>query len=127
MGVFYFASFQSLLCDRESTGKRKPINSLFKDYKKMEDIQIQLDRIERNTLLAAKKVLTFEDVALITGLSRSYLYKLTSANQIPHYKPSGKQLYFDREEIESWLKQNRVATVEETERKATNYVVNGRR
>ena len=93
----------------------------------MEDIQIQLDRIERNTLLAAKKVLTFEDVALITGLSRSYLYKLTSANQIPHYKPSGKQLYFDREEIENWLKQNRVATVEETDRKATNYVVTGRR
>ena len=93
----------------------------------MENIQIQLDRIERNTLLTSKKVLTFEDVALLTGLSRSYLYKLTSTNQIPHYKPSGKQLYFDREEIENWLKQNRVETVEETERKATNYVVTGRR
>jgi excisionase family DNA binding protein len=93
----------------------------------MEDIQIQLDRIERNTLLAAKKVLTFEDVALITGLSRSYLYKLTSANQIPHYKPSGKQLYFDREEIENWLKRNKIETEDETDRKATNYVVTGRR
>lgn len=93
----------------------------------MDEILKQLDRIERNTLLASKNVLTFEDVVVLTGLSRSYLYKLTSANQIPHYKPSGKQLYFDREEIESWLKQNRVATVEETERKATNYVVNGRR
>ena len=88
----------------------------------MENIQIQLDRIERNTLLASKKVLTFEDVALLTGLSRSYLYKLTSANQIPHYKPNGKHLYFDREEIESWLKQNRIATIEETDTKATNYV-----
>lgn len=78
-------------------------------------------------MLALKKVLTFEETAEYTGLSRSYLYKLTSANQIPHYKPSGKQLYFDREEIESWLKQNRVATVEETDRKATNYVVTGRR
>ena len=93
----------------------------------MDEILKQLDRIERNTLLTSKNVLTFEDVVVLTGLSRSYLYKLTSANQIPHYKPSGKQLYFDREEIESWLKQNRVATVEETERKATNYVVNGRR
>lgn len=94
---------------------------------KLEEIKDQLDRIERNTLLASKKVLTFEDAALLTGLSRSYLYKLTSTNQIPHYKPSGKQLYFDREEIESWLKQNRVETVEETDRKATNYVVTGRR
>lgn len=93
----------------------------------MDEILKQLDRIERNTLLSSKNVLTFDDVVLLTGLSKSYLYKLTSSNQIPHYKPSGKQLYFDREEIESWLKQNRVATVEETERKATNYVVNGRR
>lgn len=93
----------------------------------MDEILKQLDRIERNTLLASKNVLTFEDVVVLTGLSRSYLYKLTSSNQIPHYKPSGKQLYFDREEIENWLKQNRVATVEETDRKATNYVVTGRR
>lgn len=93
----------------------------------MENIQIQLDRIERLTLLGAKKVLTFEDVALLTGLSRSYLYKLTSANQIPHYKPSGKQLYFDREEIENWLKRNKIETEDETDRKATNYVVTGRR
>lgn len=93
----------------------------------MDEILKQLDRIERNTLLAAKKVLTFEDVVLITGLSRSYLYKLSASNLIPHYKPSGKQLYFDRKEIERWLKQNRVETVEETDRKATNYVVNGRR
>jgi excisionase family DNA binding protein len=93
----------------------------------MEKIQAQLDRIERLTLLGAKKVLTFEDVALLTGLSRSYLYKLTSANQIPHYKPSGKQLYFDREEIENWLKRNKIETEDETDRKATNYVVTGRR
>lgn len=93
----------------------------------MDEILKQLDRIERNTLLSSKNVLTFDDVVLLTGLSKSYLYKLTSSNQIPHYKPSGKQLYFDREEIENWLKQNRVATVEETDRKATNYVVTGRR
>ena len=37
----------------------------------------QLDRIERNTQLAAKNVLTLEDVAVLTGLSKSHLYKLT--------------------------------------------------
>lgn len=79
----------------------------FKKQKKMEKIQAQLNRIERLTLLGAKKVLTFEDVALLTGLSKSYLYKLTSANQIPFYRPTGKQLFFDREEIENWLKQNK--------------------
>lgn len=93
----------------------------------MEDVKNQLDRIERNTLLASKKVLTIEDVVALTGLSRSYLYKLTSCHKIPHYRPRGKQLYFDREEVENWLKRNRVETVDETDRKATNYVVTGRR
>lgn len=93
----------------------------------MENISKQLDRIERNTLLAAKKVLTFDDVVLLTGLSKSHLYKMTHTHQIPCYKPRGKQLYFDREEIEAWLKQNRMATQEETDTKATNYVVTGRR
>ena len=67
-----------------------------------------LKKIERNTALAAKRVLTFDDVALLTGLSKSHLYKLTSTHQIPHYKPNGKNIYFDRMEIENWMKQNRV-------------------
>ncbi len=93
----------------------------------MESIQTQLDRIERNTLLASKNVLSIEDVVILTGLSKSYLYKLTSTSQIPHYKPSGKHLYFDRKEIEDWLRQNRVATEDEINRKATNYITTGRR
>lgn len=72
-----------------------------------EEIKKQLDRIERYSLLAAKNILCFEDVVLLTGLSKSYLYKLTCKHQIPHYKPNGKQIYFDRSELETWMKQNR--------------------
>ena len=36
-----------------------------------EEIKQQLDRIERYSLLAAKNVLCFDDVALLTGLSRA--------------------------------------------------------
>jgi excisionase family DNA binding protein len=68
-----------------------------------EEIKNQLDRIERYSLLSAKNVLCFEDVVLLTGLSKSHLYKLTSSHQIPHYKPNGKQVYFDRAEVESWM------------------------
>lgn len=91
-----------------------------------EEIKNQLDRIERYSLLSAKNVLCFEDVVLLTGLSKSHLYKLTSSHQIPHYKPNGKQIYFDRAEIEAWMKQNRVATEEEIDQAATNYIVTGR-
>jgi len=87
-----------------------------------EKILSQLDRIERYSLLAAKNVLCLDDVALLTGLSKSHLYKLTCEHRIPCYKP-GKHIYFDRAEIEDWMKQNRVATDQEINQKASNYMV----
>lgn len=87
-----------------------------------EKIIRQLNRIERNTQLAAKNVLTLEDVAVLTGLSKSHLYKLTCYKKIPHYKPNGKQVYFDRKEIENWMKQNKVVSNDEIEEAADNYL-----
>lgn len=86
------------------------------------EIGKQLDRIERYSMLAAKNVLILDDVVILTGLSKSHLYKLTCTHQIPHYKPNGKLIYFDRAEIETWMKQNRVATESEVEQKAATYI-----
>ena len=41
----------------------------------------KLDLILIYSLLAAKNVLTLEDVSLLTGLSKSHLYKLTCNHQ----------------------------------------------
>ncbi len=71
--------------------------------------------------LAQKEVLTFEEATVYTGLSKSWLYKLTSTKQIPHYKPCGKLCYFDRVELDAWIKQNRVSTTEEIEMQAQAY------
>lgn len=81
-------------------------------------LQAQLDRIERNSILSNKRVLTLTEAALITGLSRSYLYKLTCKKKIPYYKPTGRGLYFDRGEVEKWLLSNRVSTNEEIQARA---------
>jgi len=53
--------------------------------------------------LEEKKILTFEQACQFTNLSKSYLYKLTSQKQVPHYKPRGKKLYFKRTELENWM------------------------
>lgn len=71
--------------------------------------------------LATKEVLTFEEAAIFTGLSKSYLYKLTSGQKIPHYKPAGKMCYFLREELQTWLLQNRISTQDELASKAQAY------
>lgn len=81
----------------------------------------ELAEIKRNTLLAAKNVLTLSDVALLTGLSKGHIYMLTSKKLIPHYKPNGRLLYFDRSEVEDWQKRNRVTTIEEADGKAAAY------
>lgn len=86
----------------------------------------KLNQILTYSLLAAKNVLTLEDVALLTGLSKSHLYRLTCTHKIPYYRPNGKQIYFDRSEVEAWMKQNRVATVKEAEQQAVAYVVTGK-
>lgn len=85
-------------------------------------LQEQLNRIEEYTLLGAKNVLGLDDVATLTGLSKSHLYKLTCSHQIPHYKPSGKLIYFDKAEVESWMKRNRVNTQLEAQQEAAAYV-----
>ena len=52
----------------------------------------RLDRIER-LLSFSKEVLTFDETCDYTGISRSYLYKLTANRQIPHSKPNGKMIF----------------------------------
>jgi len=86
-----------------------------------EKILQEIEELKSLTLLAAKSVLTIDDVALLTGISKSTLYKMTCKKQLPHYKPNSKLLFFDRKEIEEWAKQNRVLTTEEAEQKALAY------
>lgn len=81
-----------------------------------------MEQQKENTALSAeKKILTIEEVTEITGLSKSTLYKMTSARQIPHYKPTTRLLYFLREEVEAWMLRSRIATSEELESEAATY------
>lgn len=92
-----------------------------------DDIKNELEEIKKYTVLAAKNVLCIEDVAILTGLSKSHLYKLTCRREIPHYKPNGKFVYFDRQEVEAWMKQNRQSTNAEIEQMAISHVVTSRK
>lgn len=87
----------------------------------LNEIKEQLSRIESG-VLSQKSVLTFDEVASFTGLSKSYLYKLTSTGRIPHSKPHGKVLYFERSQVENWLLQNPIKTAEQVDKEATTFV-----
>lgn len=78
-------------------------------------------------LFIHKNVLSFEEASKFLNLSKSYLYKLTSGGLIPHYKPQGKMLYFEKAELEEWLRQNPVRTKQEVKDMAATYVVSARK
>jgi len=77
-------------------------------------------------LLAAvitnKPVLNISEASTYTGLTESYLYKLTSKQEVPHFKPRGKMIYFNRVELDDWLQQNRVKSNSEIEQAAAHHV-----
>ncbi len=93
----------------------------------MEEIIERLNAIEQkiDALIVQKETLNFTEAARYLNLSKSHLYKLTSAKEIPHSKPRNKQVYFERRELDQWLLQNRQTTKAEIEQSAIDYVVKG--
>ena len=84
----------------------------------MLDLIKRFERLEKHILTTQKAVLNIDEVCTLTGLSKSSIYKLTMNGKIPHYKQA-KHLYFDRIEVEAWLKENRGFNVNEIEDKAS--------
>ncbi len=110
--------------------KYKPVLFQYHSYRErdlyyihliMETIEERLEKLEKKSSIWNKEVLTFLEAKLYTGLSGSCLYKKTSTGQITHYKPTGKQVFFNRIELEAWLMQNRVSTNDELSQQASSY------
>jgi len=89
---------------------------------KLNEIVTRLQTIEE-LLLTSKTVLNLEEVLLYTGLSKSYMYKLTSTGGIPCYKPQGKHIFFKKSEVEDWLLQNKKITTKELDEIANTYTI----
>jgi len=87
-------------------------------------LQDLINKIEILTgaVLSNKTVLSSEECAAYIGVSLTHIYKLTSTQGIPHYKPRGKMVYFDRSEIDEWLLQNRIKPITETTAQAVQHV-----
>ena len=80
-------------------------------------LEMRVEELEQ-MLFLTKNVLSFDEASKFLNLSKSYLYKLTSGNLIPHYKPQGKMLFFERADLEAWLRQNPIKTQAQIEQEA---------
>ncbi|MFD0751289.1 helix-turn-helix domain-containing protein [Mucilaginibacter calamicampi] len=72
----------------------------------------------------SKDMLTVDEACSFMGMSKSTLYKMSSSNVIPLYKPTGGRIYFKRDDILEYMQQNRVKSQKEIEQEALNYVIN---
>lgn len=94
-------------------------------YMNNEEINAVADLVAAKIICCTKEVLTSEEAARYMGISLSHLYKLTMRQAIPHYKPTGKVVYFNRAEVEQWLQNNRISTVNEAQAQAEAYCRKG--
>jgi len=89
--------------------------------------QILHELLEIKQLLAlGKKMWTVEDFCAFTGISKNYAYHLTSTGKIKFYRPVGKLIFFDPEEVIEFLKQNPVENNVSLSRKATRHLLNSK-
>ena len=92
-----------------------------------EKVLTELEELKKVTLLGAKTALTMEDASLLTGLSKSHLYKKVCKKEIPFWKGQGGKLtYFNKNELTEWMLHRRVKTTEEIESEAATYCVTHR-
>ena len=72
------------------------------------------------------KPLSLFEASNYLDISKSYLYKLTFQKEIPHFKPNGKKIYFQKSDLDNWIYRNRVSSISEIERNAVDFVTNNK-
>lgn len=72
---------------------------------KLSYIIARMEKIE-SALYCIKGTLNFKEAREYLDLSNSQLYKLTRNGDIPYYKPTGKLIYFNKQELDEWVCQN---------------------
>lgn len=79
----------------------------------LKSIKECLDRIESLSRLTAKRVLSIEDVEILTNLKTQTIRKLVRQRKLPCYRPNKNILYFKKSEIEDWMTANRQSSLDE--------------
>jgi excisionase family DNA binding protein len=89
-----------------------------------DEILQNLRRIKIMLKRQQRKPLTIQEASRYTGLSSSFLYKLTSKNEISFYKPNGKKIYFLKRDLDRYILRVRIKSKEEQKKFAIDVTFN---
>ena len=70
-----------------------------------------------------RTLLTTEEAASYMGIKKSYLHKLMMKKEIPFFKPNGKLCYFDRQDLDKWMRRIRIASNQEIDSQVQGYIL----
>lgn len=65
-------------------------------------------KLLEDAIYTTKGILNMKDVCQYLDISQSLLYKLTCTGEIPHFKPRGKMIFFEKKELIAWIKRNKI-------------------
>jgi excisionase family DNA binding protein len=86
-----------------------------------QSVKKALSELKNEEPSKGKTVFNFKEACAYIGISESHGYRLTSKNLIPFSK-RGKKLYFDKEEIDKWLLENRAKDSTEIQNEAIRFI-----
>ena len=94
----------SMMATEKPFERLQSLEQKINEVDKIQTIENYIAQLKER-IWAVKEVLTTAEASAYLGLSESYL------KQIPHYKPNGKLVYFNRKELCEWAMRNQVQTI----------------
>jgi excisionase family DNA binding protein len=60
-----------------------------------------------------KNFMTTGELREYLGISLSSVYKMSHKNVLPKYRPTGRKVYFLKDDVDALLKRNRISSIDE--------------
>ena len=102
--------FTNMASKKEIERLEKRIELLEMEFKQLKTVEPKAInerfKLIEETLYSTKDILNMKEVGQYLDISQSLLYKLTCNGEIPHFKPRGKMIFFEKKVLVEWIKQN---------------------
>lgn len=98
------------------------LENFLKRFGSLEHLVRHLRALEHHIYLQ-KEYLTVEETADYISQSVSYVYGMTSKNEIPLHKPGGKVIFIKLKDINAWIERSRLMSQDEIQRNGMKRVI----
>ena len=106
----------------EAIRKLQRMELYLKRFGNLPELTAHLE-IVQSKLYSLKEFLTIDEASDYLGLAQSTIYKMTSRREIPVYKPNGKQVLIQRDDLNNWIRKSKIMSAEELDEYAKTHLL----